>query len=48
MVLLMGAQGMNRGQDVFRDKMDGRSRIRRRDITDLPFEYHHGNTINPS
>ncbi|HOO11528.1 MAG TPA: UDP-N-acetylmuramoyl-L-alanyl-D-glutamate--2,6-diaminopimelate ligase [Bacillota bacterium] len=48
LVLLMGAQGMNRGQDIFRDKMDGRSRIRRRDFTDLPFEYQHGNTINPS
>jgi UDP-N-acetylmuramoyl-L-alanyl-D-glutamate--2,6-diaminopimelate ligase len=48
LVLLMGAQGMNRGQDVFRDKMDDRSRIRRMDITDLPFEYLHGNTINPS
>ena len=45
---LMGAQGMNRGQDVFWDKMNVRSRIKRKDITSLPFEYHHRNIINPS
>jgi UDP-N-acetylmuramoyl-L-alanyl-D-glutamate--2,6-diaminopimelate ligase len=47
-ILLMGAQGMNRGQDVFWSKMDSRSRIKKKDITSLPFEYLYHNTINPS
>ncbi|MGI6703609.1 MAG: Mur ligase family protein [Clostridia bacterium] len=47
-ILLMGAQGMNKGQDIFRIKMDRLSRIKRRDITTLPFEYLSNNTTNPS
>ena len=47
-ILLMGAQGMNKGQDIFKIKMDCRSRVKRGDITTLPFEYLRNNTINPS
>jgi UDP-N-acetylmuramoyl-L-alanyl-D-glutamate--2,6-diaminopimelate ligase len=47
-ILLMGAQGMNKGQDIFRDKVNPKIRIRERDITTLPYEYHHHNSINPS
>ncbi|MDI6706723.1 MAG: UDP-N-acetylmuramyl-tripeptide synthetase [Bacillota bacterium] len=38
-VLLMGAQGMNRGQDILFDKLNRVSKIKKKDITALPFEY---------
>ncbi len=47
-ILLLGAQGMNKGQDIFLDKIGTRSKIMRNDITGLPFEYLYPNTINPS
>ncbi len=47
-ILLMGAQGMNRGQDVFLEKINRRTKIIKRDISSIPSEYLYPNTINPS
>jgi hypothetical protein len=44
----MGAQGMNRGQDVFLEKINRRTKIIKRDISSIPSEYLYPNTINPS
>lgn len=38
-ILLMGAQGMNRGQDIIKDKINKKSKVKIRDYTTLPLEY---------
>lgn len=47
-VLFMGAQGMNKGQDLFNEKISKKVKIQRRDISSMPIEYLYPDTINPS